>query len=237
MKVAILAGGRGTRLADPDDRDGIVPKPMVRIDDHPILWHILKHYQKFGFNDFVIATGFMSEKIETYFNNSDEDWNVECIDTGLDTNTGGRIKRLAEHIGNERFMLTWGDGISDLDINELLAFHNDHGKLCTLTAVHPPARFGELTIEGNAITEFQEKPKQSDEWINGAFFVCEPGIFDYIESDSTLFEGAPLQNLAKDGELMAFKYEGFWKCMDSPKDRDEFRSMCENGTAPWKENT
>lgn len=233
MKVAILAGGKGTRLQDPDDVNGIVPKPMVLIDEHPILWHVLKHYQEFSYNDFVIACGFMAETIHEYFEQSHENWNVETVDTGIDTNTGGRIKRLQPYVDGT-FMLTWGDGLSDVNIDELLSFHKSHGKLCTLTAVHPPARFGELTIDGNTITEFQEKPKNSDGWINGAFFVCEPGIFDYIEGDDTLFEAEPLQSLAKDGELMAFKYEGFWKCMDSPKDRDEFRDMCERNDMPWK---
>ena len=263
MKVAILAGGRGTRLADPTDTHGIVPKPMVRIGDQPILWHILKHYEKFGFNDFTIACGFMSETIKDYFANYAnehahmrfdlksgsieqidahvEDWLVTCVDTGEETNTGGRIKRLQPFLVNEKtgqnetFMLTWGDGLSDVNLDELLKFHKSHGKLCTLTAVRPPARFGELQIDGDSITDFQEKPAQSQGWINGAYFVCEPEIFDYIEGDDTLFEGEPLQQLAKDGELMAFKYDGFWKCMDTPKDRDELREMFNSGNAPWKE--
>jgi glucose-1-phosphate cytidylyltransferase len=263
MKVAILAGGRGTRLADPTDTHGIVPKPMVRIGEQPILWHILKHYEKYGFNDFTIACGFMSETIKEYFSNYSqqnahmrfdlahqtsqqiaaeiEDWIVTCVDTGEDTNTGGRIKRLQPFLAdengkNETFMLTWGDGLSDLNLGELLAFHREHGKLCTLTAVRPPARFGELTLQGDQITDFQEKPIQSQGWINGAFFVCEPEVFEYIEGDDTLFEGEPLQRLAKDGELMAYKYDGFWKCMDTPKDRDEIREMWNSGNAPWKEN-
>lgn len=261
MKVAILAGGKGTRLADPDDASGIVPKPLVQIGDEPIIWHILKHYEAFGFEDFTIATGHMSHKFEEYFTSkmnktksvhfdfpssqkieekvAKEDWKVTCVETGANTNTGGRIKRLKPYLvqessgNNETFMLTWGDGVSDVDLDELLAFHKSHGKLCTLTAVHPPARFGELSIEGNTITEFQEKPEQSNGWINGAFFVCEPGVFDYIEGDDTLFEGDPLQSLAKDGELMAFKHEGFWKCMDTPKDRDELREIWKSGNAPW----
>lgn len=265
MKVAILAGGRGTRLADPTDSHGIVPKPMVRIGEQPILWHILKHYESYGFKDFTIACGFMSENIKSYFENcieeranvrfdlgastieqletQTEDWVVTCVDTGEETNTGGRIKRLQpflvdEKTGkNETFMLTWGDGLSNVDLDELLSFHKSHGKLCTLTAVRPPARFGELKIDGDAITEFQEKPEQSQGWINGAFFVCEPEVFDYIEGDDTLFEGDPLQKLAKDGELMAYKYDGFWRCMDTPKDRDELRKMWNSGNAPWKEET
>lgn len=263
MKVAILAGGRGTRLADPTDIQGIVPKPMVRIGEHPILWHILKHYEAYGFSDFTIATGFMGDTIKKYFanyvsdhanmrfdlgtgkveqlNSHREDWKVTCVDTGEDTNTGGRIKRLKpflvnENTGkNETFMLTWGDGLSDINLNELLSFHKSHSKLCTLTAVRPPARFGELQLDGDTITDFQEKPVQSQGWINGAFFVCEPEIFEYIEGDDTLFEGEPLQYLAKDGELMAYKYDGFWKCMDTPKDRDELREMNDSANAPWKE--
>ncbi len=247
MKVAILAGGRGSRLADPNDTHGIVPKPMVRIGDEPILWHILKHYEAYGFSDFTIACGFMSETVKQYFadyskdHDHPEDWVVKCVDTGENTNTGGRIKRLQPFLVNEEtrknetFMLTWGDGLSDVDLRALLAFHKSHGKLCTLTAVRPPPRFGELQIEGDAITDFQEKPIQSQGRINGAFFVCEPEIFEYIEGDDTLFEAEPLQQLAKDGELMAYKYDGFWKCMDTPKDRDELREMFNSGNAPWKE--
>ncbi|MFN8015297.1 MAG: sugar phosphate nucleotidyltransferase [Acidimicrobiia bacterium] len=242
MKVAILAGGKGTRLADPTDKDGIVPKPMVTIGSEPILKHVIDHYEDYGHKDFTIACGYLAEKIKAYFESADLNLKVTCVDTGLDTNTGGRIKRLKPYLVNEAtgvnetFMLTWGDGLSDVNLDKLLAFHKSHGKLCTLTAVHPPARFGELTIEGDAITQFNEKPKVLNSWINGAFFVCEPGIFDYIEGDETLFEGAPLENLAKDNQLMAYKHEGFWQCMDTPKDRDELREMFDKGITPWKEN-
>ena len=211
MKVAILAGGVGSRLAEETE---IKPKPMVEIGGKPILWHIMMHYSHYGFNDFVIALGYKGEYIKKYmvdycrlnsnltvhFNNGAIDihdgyklkWNVELIDTGIDTLTGGRIKRLAPYIGNEPFMLTWGDGVSDIDLDDLLSFHRAHGKLATLTAVRPPARFGHLAFEGDQIVEFSEKPQTKTGWINGAFFVLEPKIFDYIDGDATQWEKEPL---------------------------------------------
>ncbi|NJR67749.1 MAG: glucose-1-phosphate cytidylyltransferase [Synechococcales cyanobacterium CRU_2_2] len=254
MKVAILAGGLGTRLQEETVEK---PKPMVEIGGKPILWHIMKHYSHYGFNDFLIALGYKAEVIKKYMvdycalssnlsvnlrsgtvqrhnSSSAPDWDVDLIDTGLHTNTGGRIKRLAPYIGNETFMLTWGDGVSDINLNELLAFHRSHGKLATLTAVRPPARFGHLELDGAQITEFSEKPQTREGWINGAFFVLEPEVFDYIDGDSTQWEKAPLERLAKDGQLMAYQYEGFWQCMDTLRDKHRLESLWSTGDAPWK---
>lgn len=253
MKVGILAGGLGTRLSEETvDK----PKPMVEIGGKPIMWHIMMHYAQYNLKNFVIALGYKAEYIKKYMVdycslNSNltvnlktgkvemhegvkPDWTVELIDTGLYTNTGGRIKRLAPYMGNETFMLTWGDGVSDLNLNELLAFHRSHGKLATLTAVRPTARFGHLELDGDQIVEFSEKPQTREGWINGAFFVLEPGVFDYVEGDDTQWEKAPLENLAKDGQLMAYKYTGFWQCMDTLRDKRRLESLWETGHAPWK---
>ncbi len=253
MKVAILAGGLGTRLAEETEEK---PKPMVEIGGLPILWHIMMHYSHYGFDDFAIALGYKANVIKKYMVdycslNSDltvslkngdikrhsgdaPDWKVDLIDTGLYTNTGGRIKRLQPYIGNETFMLTWGDGVSDINLNELLAFHRAHGKLATMTAVRPPARFGHLDLQGDQIVDFSEKPQTREGWINGAFFVLEPGVFDYIAGDDTPWEKAPLEKLAKDGELMAYKYSGFWQCMDTLRDKRRLESLWDAGNAPWK---
>ncbi|WP_413168253.1 glucose-1-phosphate cytidylyltransferase [Capilliphycus salinus ALCB114379] len=253
MKVGILAGGLGTRLSEETVEK---PKPMVEIGGKPIMWHIMMHYSQHSFNNFVIALGYKAEVIKKYMVdycslNSNltvnlltgkvemhegikPDWTVELIDTGLYTNTGGRIKRLAPYMGNETFMLTWGDGVSDINLHDLLAFHRSHGKLATLTAVRPTARFGHLELDGEQIVEFSEKPQTREGWINGAFFVLEPGVFDYIEGDDTQWEKAPLENLAKDGQLMAYKYSGFWQCMDTLRDKRRLESLWETGEAPWK---
>lgn len=253
MKVAILAGGQGSRLSE---ETILKPKPMVEIGGRPILWHIMMHYSYYGFKNFVIALGYKGEYIKKYMVdycalNSDltvdlrtgqvsthsqhaQDWVVELVDTGIRTNTGGRIKRLAPWLGNETFMLTWGDGVSTVNLHELLAFHRRHGRLATVTAVRPPARFGRLEIEGEQVVSFQEKPQMSEGWINGAFFVLEPGVFDYIEGDHTQFEREPLENLARDGQLMAFKHEGFWQCMDTLRDKVRLEKLWESGEAPWK---
>ncbi|MBE7385925.1 MAG: glucose-1-phosphate cytidylyltransferase [Leptolyngbya sp. SIO1E4] len=253
MKVGILAGGLGTRLAEETTEK---PKPMVEIGGRPILWHIMMHYAHHGFKDFAIALGYKGEIIKKYmvdycsFNsnltvnlqngsvkrhaNYSPDWTVDLIDTGLYTNTGGRIKHLMPYLGNETFMLTWGDGVSDINLKELLAFHHSHGKLATLTAVHPPARFGHLELEGDQIVEFSEKPQTREGWINGAFFVLEPGIFDYITGDDTQWEKEPLERLAADGQLMAYKYIGFWQCMDTLRDKRRLESIYSTGKAPWK---
>ena len=256
MKIGILAGGLGTRLAE---ETAIKPKPMVEIGNQPIMWHIMKYYAHFHLTDFTVALGYRGEYIKRWLvdyasltanvsvsvrdgkvhwhepETEREDWNVSLVETGLETNTGGRIKRLQPWIGTEgTFMLTWGDGVADVDLNALLAFHKSHGKLATLTAVRPPARFGHIEMDGDRITEFSEKPQTGEGWINGAFFVLEPGIFDYIEGDSTQFEKEPLEELAKDGQLMAYKHSGFWQCMDTIRDRKLLQSLWDSGNAPWK---
>lgn len=253
MKVAILAGGVGSRISEETE---VKPKPMVEIGGKPILWHILKHYHHYRFDEFVVALGYKGECIKKYMvdycalngnvkvdfrsgktateNGGSEPWTVELIDTGERTATGGRIKRLAPFLGNETFMLTWGDGVSTVDLHKLLAFHRSHGKLATVTAVRPPARFGKLTIDGHAVTCFSEKPQLEEGWINGAFFVLEPGVFDYIEGDDTQWEREPLEGLARDGQLLAYKHEGFWQCMDTLRDWKLLQGMWDSGNAPWK---
>jgi glucose-1-phosphate cytidylyltransferase len=253
MKVAILAGGAGTRLAEETETK---PKPMVEIGGMPILLHIMKHYAHFGYEDFMVALGYKGEYIKKYFvdycslagnvtvnlktrqfdahNSESLNWNIELIDTGAATLTGGRIKRLAPYVGNETFMLTWGDGVSDVDINNLVAFHRAHGKLATMTAVRPPARYGHLEFDGNRVLEFTEKPQTAEGWINGAFFVLEPRVFDYIDGDQTMWEHAPLENLARDGQLMAYKHEAFWQCMDTLRDKHVLETLWQSGKAPWK---
>lgn len=253
MKVGILAGGMGSRLAE---ETVIRPKPMVEIGGKPIIWHIMKHYAHFGHKDFAIALGYKGEIIQKYMvdycslsgsmtvdlaageirrhGTPDIDWRVDLIETGLNTQTGGRIKRLAPHLGKETFLLTWGDGVSDVDINDLVAFHKRHGKLATVTAVRPPARFGRLDIDGDIVRSFEEKPQMSEGWINGAFFVLEPQIFDYIEGDKTHFEREPLENLARDGQLVAFRHTGFWQCMDTLRDKVRLEQLWESGDAAWK---
>jgi glucose-1-phosphate cytidylyltransferase len=253
MKVAFLAGGLGTRISEETENK---PKPMVEIGGQPIIWHIMMHYYQYGFKDFTIALGYKGAVIKKYMvdycalnsnltvglRNGEVkthggyqlDWNVDLIDTGLTTNTGGRIKRLAPYIGRETFMLTWGDGVSDVNIHELLAFHRSHGKLATLTAVRPPARFGHLDLDGDKISEFSEKPQTKEGWINGAFFVLEPEIFDYIDGDETQWEKEPLERLARDGQLMAYKHDGFWQCMDTLRDKQRLETLWASGNAPWK---
>lgn len=253
MKVGILAGGVGSRLAEETE---IRPKPMVEIGGRPILWHIMKYYESFDFNEFVVALGYKGEYIKKYMvdychlyndvtvhqgqgrievhDGPRDDWTAQLIDTGQSTNTGGRIKRLQPYLGDETFMLTWGDGVSDVDLRKLLEFHKSHGKLATLTAVRPTARFGRLELDGNRIAEFSEKPQTGEGWINGAFFVLEPGIFDYIAGDDTQWEKEPLEELAKDGQLMAYLHEGFWQCMDTLREKQLLQSMWDEGDAPWK---
>jgi glucose-1-phosphate cytidylyltransferase len=253
MKVAILAGGVGSRLSE---ETVVKPKPLVEIGGRPILWHIMMHYSHFGFKQFIMALGYKGEVIKKYMVdycslNSDltvqvntgkvtrhgevtADWTVDLVDTGIATLTGGRIKRLAPYLGNETFMLTWGDGVSDIDLQKLLEFHRSHGKLVTLTAVHPPARFGHLELVGDSIAEFSEKPQTREGWINGAFFVVEPGALDYIDGDDTQWERGPLQRLAKDGQLMAFKHTSFWQCMDTLRDKVLLEELWQTNKAPWK---
>ena len=253
MKVAILAGGFGSRLAEETE---IKPKPMVEIGGRPILLHIMQHYSCFGFKDFVIALGYKGEYIKKYMldycslhsnltvnlKNGEVivhdgprlDWTVQLVDTGVKTQTGGRIKRLAPFLGNETFMLTWGDGVSDLNLAELLKFHRSHGKLATLTAVRPPARYGHLELDNGRVSVFDEKPQTKEGWINGAFFVLEPGVFDYIDGDDMVWEQQPLQRLADDGQLMAYQHTSFWQCMDTLREKHILETLWETGKAPWK---
>ena len=253
MKVAILAGGVGSRLSEETQ---LKPKPMVEIGSRPILWHIMKHYSNFGMNDFVIALGYKGEYIKKYFvdycsvesnltinlssgqvtrhNNHHPNWNVELIDTGVATLTGGRIKRLAPYIGNGTFMLTWGDGVSNVDLTALLAFHKSHGRLATVTAVRPPARFGHMTFDGNRVLEFSEKPQAAEGWINGAFFVLQPEVFEYIDGDETAWEKEPMERLSSEGQLMAYRHTEFWQCMDTLRDKGLLEALWQKGDAPWK---
>jgi glucose-1-phosphate cytidylyltransferase len=253
MKTAILAGGVGSRLAEETESK---PKPMVEVGGRPILWHIMMHYAHFGHSDFIIALGYKGEYIKRYMidyglteddltiqvgtgdvlrhGNRRPDWTVDLVDTGQQTMTGGRIKRLRPYIDNETFFLTWGDGVSDVNIDDLLKFHRHHGKLATVTAVRPPARFGCMVFEGDRVTEFSEKPQTSEGWINGAFFVLEPEVFDYIEGDNTAWEREPMERLARDGQLMAYRHSGFWQCMDTLRDRKLLENLWQSGRAPWK---
>jgi glucose-1-phosphate cytidylyltransferase len=256
MKVAILAGGFGSRLAEETE---IRPKPMVEIGSMPILWHIMQHYIGFGHEDFVVALGYKGEYIKRWFHeqarfgshmridmrsgevesnrrpgHTSSNWKVDLVDTGLSTQTGGRLKRLEPYLRDGTFCLTWGDGVSDVDLNELIAFHRAHGKLATVTAVRPPARYGKLDLEGQRVAHFTEKPQLEEGWINGAFFVLEPGVFDYIEGDSTQWERGPMERLAEEGELHAYLHGGFWQCMDTLREKKILQDLWESGNAPWK---
>ncbi|MGH3003480.1 MAG: glucose-1-phosphate cytidylyltransferase [Gaiellaceae bacterium] len=255
MKVAILAGGTGSRLSE---ETVVKPKPMVEVGGRPMLWHIMKYYSHWGHNDFFIGLGYRGEYIKRYFvdysslssdltvsfrdgavtkheNGSGmEDWQVRLCDTGVGSETGGRIKRLAPYLDDGTFMLTWGDGVSTVDLDRLLEFHRSHGKLATLTAVRPPARFGHLELNGDRIVEFSEKPQTGEGWINGAFFVLEPGVFDYIDGDQTRFEREPLERLAADDQLMAYRHYDFWQCMDTLREKMLLEELWESGRAPWK---
>ena len=255
MKVLLLAGGFGTRLSEETD---IRPKPMVEIGGKPILWHIMKIYSTYGFNDFVILLGYKGYYIKEYFanyflhqsdvtidmsngkmevlNNSSEPWKVTLLDTGLESMTGGRIKKAQTFVGNEQFMLTYGDGVSDVNIEELVKFHNSHGKFLTMTSSQPEGRFGALDIDNdNKVNVFKEKPKGDGSWINAGFFVCEPEVFDYIkDGDLTVFEQAPLQSLAKDGQIITYKHDGFWRPMDSLKDKNDLNNLWNDNQAKWK---
>jgi glucose-1-phosphate cytidylyltransferase len=253
MKVAILAGGLGTRLSE---ETTIKPKPMVEIGSKPILWHIMNIYAAYGYKEFIIALGYRGEIIKDYFINyhlrarsltvklktgevvahdqDGEDWIIHLLDTGAETQTGGRIKRIAHYIGDEAFMLTYGDGVSNVSIPTLLEFHRSHGKLATLTAVRPPARFGQMRFEADHVTQFEEKPQIGEGWINGGFFVLEPQIVDYIENDQSVWEREPLERLSTEGQLMAFRHAEFWQCMDTLRDVSLLERMWLEGKAPWK---
>ncbi len=253
MKVAILAGGLGTRLSE---ETVLKPKPMVEVGGMPILWHIMKIYSAYGFNEFVVALGYKGEAIKDYFLNyhllsrsltiktrtgevdphrmAGEDWTVHLLDTGLETNTGGRVKRLAEFIGDQPFMLTYGDGVGNIDVPALVDFHRQQGRLATLTAVRPPARFGQMILEGSQVVEFKEKPQIGEGWINGGFFVLQPGIVDYIEGDNTFWEFESLEKIAAAGGLSAYQHQGFWQSMDTQRDVHLLNRLWQEGKAPWK---
>jgi glucose-1-phosphate cytidylyltransferase len=250
MKVAILAGGQGTRLAE---ETRVKAKAMVAIGDQPILWHLLKYYEHFGFRHFVIALGHHADTVRAYFVERlratpigtgahllvqprlEPAWTVELVDTGLDTETGGRIKRLAPYLDDAPFMLTWCDGLADIDLAKLRAFHQAHGRLATLTAVHPPPRFGRLSLARDQVTAFREKVIDQDEWINGAFFVLEPRVLEYIDGDRASFERATLPRLvAAGGELRAYRHTGFWQCMDTLKEAEDLNQLWRGNAAPWK---
>lgn len=253
MKTVILAGGLGTRLSE---ETALRPKPMVEIGGRPVLWHILNIYAAHKFNDFIIACGYKGEMIKEYFyhyalHNSDvyvdlaqataklqnsrtPDWRIAVIDTGAQTQTGGRLKRVQPIVGGDSFMATYGDGVGDVDIAALLRFHKSHGRLATVTAVRPPSRFGDLDIDGDRVVEFNEKPQTGEGWINGGFFVLEPRIFDYIDGDDTIWEREPMARLAQEKQLMAYRHGGFWQPMDTLRERRILESLWESGKAPWK---
>lgn len=253
MKVVLLAGGFGTRLSE---ETVLKPKPMVEIGGKPILWHIMKIYSVYGFNEFIICLGYKGYLIKEYFanyyrhesditidftsnntvihNSAAEPWKVTLIDTGIDTMTGGRVKRIQPYTAGKSFLLTYGDGVSTVDIKKLIQFHDEHKKIMTVTAVQPLGRFGALDLEDDYVKSFTEKPKGDGAWINGGFFVCEPSIFDYVQKDDTVLEREPMENLARNGQMVAYKHLGFWKPMDTLRDRQELEALWNTGEAPWK---
>ena len=231
MKAVILAGGYGTRISE---ESHLKPKPMIEIGGKPILWHILKIYSNYDINEFIICCGYKANKIKEYFDRSDsESWNIQLVDTGLDTMTGGRLKRIQDYV-DDTFCVTYGDGLSNIDINNLISFHREKKSLATLTAIHPPERFGVLNLSGDYVTEFHEKHSGESSWINGGFFVFEPGIFDYLRDDSTVLEKTPLETLAKEKKLSAFKHNGFWHPMDTLRDKNHLENLWSSKKAPWK---
>ena len=254
MKVVILAGGFGTRISE---ESYLKPKPMIEIGGKPILWHIMKIYSHYGFNEFIICAGYKQEYIKDYFNNffmrsSDvtfdysnggkitihntktEPWKVTVVDTGFNTMTGGRIKRIKNYVDDDSFMLTYGDGVSDIQIDELVKFHKKHGKIATISAVHPAGRFGMMDVSGDVVKSFREKKQSDVGWINGGFMVLDPRVFDYLDGDETVFEKEPLEKLSQDGELIAFKHNGFWQCMDTMRDKEDLEKQWNSGMAKWK---
>jgi glucose-1-phosphate cytidylyltransferase len=253
MKVVLLAGGFGTRLSE---YTGLVPKPMLPIGGRPILWHIMRTYARHGHRDFLVALGYKSEVVKEYFlhyrslnsdftidlatgaitphSQDDTDWRVSLIDTGEQTMTGGRLRRLREYIGSETFMLTYGDGVANIDISRLVDFHRRHVRMVTVSAVRPKARFGELELDGDTVTRFEEKPQLHEGWINGGFFVIEPGFLDFIDDDSVMLEREPMERAAREGQLMSYRHDGFWQCMDTKRDLEGLEQMWARGDAPWK---
>jgi glucose-1-phosphate cytidylyltransferase len=253
MKAVILAGGYGTRLAEETE---VRPKPMVQIGGQPILWHILKHYSHFGIDEFYIALGYLGDAIKRYFVDRQtlggsmtvdlsggtirhldfdrEAWKVHLVETGVESMTGGRILRLREHLRGGTFLVTYGDGVADIDIPKLVAFHKRQGLVATVTAVRPPARFGGLVLDGNRVARFSEKPQTGEGWINGGFLVCEPAIFDYLTGDSSVLETDALERLANEGKLAAYQHEGFWQCMDTLRDKRQLEALWGSAHAPWK---
>ncbi len=255
MKVVILAGGFGTRISE---ESHLKPKPMIEIGEQPILWHIMKHYSAYGYNEFIICGGYKQHIIKQYFadyylyksdvtfdfangnsmqihDNDAEPWKVTIVDTGYATMTGGRIKRIQKYVGNEPFMMTYGDGLSDVPVDKLVDFHKQSGKIATITAVQPGGRFGALDIDGaDEIHGFAEKKKEDGGWINAGFMVLNPEIFDYIQDDTTVFEKEPLERCAAEGQLMAYRHEGFWQCMDTMRDKNQLEDLWNSGQAPWK---
>jgi glucose-1-phosphate cytidylyltransferase len=254
MKVILLAGGYGTRMSE---YTSLIPKPMVKIGRYPILWHIMNTYASFGHKDFYVALGYKADVVKQYFaqfhtlnsdfsvnlgsgrltalNNSTDDWEVTLVDTGIETMTGGRVKRMGAYVGtDEPVLLTYGDGVSDIDIDALLNFHRSHGKMVTMSAVRPVARFGELEISDGHVTSFEEKPQLHQGWINGGYFVVQPEFFDLIDGDSTMMERGPLEKVTQLGELMAYKHQGFWQCMDTKRDHEMLEKLWTEDKAPWK---
>ncbi|MDB4888788.1 MAG: glucose-phosphate cytidylyltransferase [Gemmatimonadetes bacterium] len=253
MKVVLLAGGLGSRLAEETD---VKPKPMVAVGEQPILWHIMKHYSHFGFNEFVVALGYRGDVIKRFFvdyhtlngsmtvdlksgeltrrQDEQEDWRVHLVDTGKSANTGGRIKRLQPLLDSGTFMVTYGDGVCNVDLRDVLRFHREQGRLATVTAVRPPARFGGILFDGDRVAEFTEKPQIGEGWINGGFMIFEPGVFDYLEGDSTILEVEALEKLAADHQLSAYRHDGFWQCMDTLRDKWLLERLWQSGSAPWQ---
>jgi glucose-1-phosphate cytidylyltransferase len=232
MRTVILAGGLGTRLSEETTTR---PKPMVEIGGMPILWHIMKIYASAGLNEFVLALGYKAEVIDAFIQGLGprEPWTVHLVDTGLDTQTGGRLKRLTPWLAAGTFMMTYGDGVADLDLQKLLSFHRSHGRLATVTAVRPPARFGALELDGDLVTTFSEKPQVGEGWINGGFFVLEPGVLDYVDGDDAVFEQQAMERLARDGQLAAYRHQGFWQCMDTLRDVRHLNALWDQDATPW----
>ena len=253
MKVGILAGGLGTRLSE---ETVVKPKPMVEVGGKPLLWHIMRSFADYGFTEFVVALGYKGEIIKDYFinyrkrtcnltvrlftgdlmvhNGHSEDWTIHLLDTGVKTQTGGRVKRISQYIGKEPFLLTYGDGVSNVHMNQLVEFHRNHGKIATITAVRPPARFGDLSFDGERVSTFAEKPPTGEGWINGGFFVLEPEIVNYIDSDDTSFESKPMERLTRENQLMAYRHNDFWQCMDTLRDVHMLENMWASGNVPWR---